>query len=353
MYSFTDHLGNIRLSYAQDPDTQQLKIVEQNHYYPFGLRHTNYSGGKMQVLKEQELKRMAPTPEELLSYKYKYNGKEWQDELGLNTYAYGWREYDPAIGRFNRLDRFSEKYSNYSPYNYGKNNPVRYREMAGDSIWVTSKTNKRGITNFTIHFTGKVYNTSDTDIDVKAYAKDLKDRMTKAFTGKSGSFTYSADVNITGVSSLSDVKKSDHLLAIVDDVEFTDDKGGDAAGIATFGGKIAYVEASSNKTWMAETGIHEWGHNFGLEHNWKDDFTDSKSPTNYMSYSNFRTGSFSVQQLQSIIGSANSGSLNQGSPTQGAPTTTNNWFYNNSTTTQPYDFNVKQGDIIPTIIKGN
>jgi len=75
--------------------------------------------------------------------------------------------------------------------------------------------------------------------------------------------------------------------------------------------------------------------------------------TNYMSYSNFRTGSFSVQQLQSIIGSANSGSLNQGSPTQGAPTTTNNWFYNNSTTTQPYDFNVKQGDIIPTIIKGN
>ncbi len=366
VFNYTDHLGNIRLSYSKDINTNALKVIEENHYYPFGLKHTGYNSDVMlyvlevaPLLKEQpELfaRKLKPKQSvDLPANNYKYNGKELQDELGLNTYSYGWREYDPAIGRFNRLDRFSEKYPNYSPYNYAKNNPVRYREMAGDSIWVTTNTNKRGVTNFTIHFTGKVYNTSDTDVDVKAYAKDLKDRMKKAFTGKSGSFTYSADVNITAVSSLSDVKKSDHLLAIVDDVEgkADSDKGGDAGGIATIGGQIAYVEASSNMTWMAEAGIHEWGHNFGLEHNWKDGFTDSKSSTNYMSYSNFKTGSFSVQQLQSIIGGANSGSLNQGSPTQGAPATTNNWFYNNSTTTQPYDFNVKKGDIIPTIIKGN
>jgi RHS repeat-associated protein len=286
-------------------------------------------------------------------YKYKYNGKELQDELGLNMYTYGFRDYDPAIGRFNRLDRFSEKYPNFSPYNYAKNNPIRYREMVGDSIWVTSNTNKKGITNFTIHFTGKVYNTSDSKIDLKAYAKDLKNRMTKALTGKSGSFTYSADVNITGVSSLSEVKKSDHLLAIVDDVEFVDDTGGDAGGLSNLGEQIAYVEASSNKNWMGETGIHEWGHNFGLKHNWKDEFLDNKASTNYMSYSNFRTGSFSVEQLQSIIGNANSGSLNQGNPTQRASSTTNNWFWNTSTNTQPYDFNVKRGDIIPTIIQSN
>jgi RHS repeat-associated protein len=131
------------LSYAQDPDTQQLKIVEQNHYYPFGLRHTNYSGGKMQVVKEQELKRMAPTPEELLSYKYKYNGKEWQDELGLNMYDYGARNYDAAIGRWMNIDPKAETSRRWNPYTYCYNNPMRFIDPDGmiGQDWVQWKTN--------------------------------------------------------------------------------------------------------------------------------------------------------------------------------------------------------------------
>ncbi|MDX2248700.1 MAG: RHS repeat-associated core domain-containing protein [Bacteroidia bacterium] len=39
-----------------------------------------------------------------------YNGKEWQDELGLVWYDYGARMYDPAASRFTTIDRFSEKY---------------------------------------------------------------------------------------------------------------------------------------------------------------------------------------------------------------------------------------------------
>ncbi|MCZ8298599.1 RHS repeat domain-containing protein, partial [Flavobacterium sp.] len=135
VYNYTDHLGNIRLSYAQDPDTQQLKIVEQNHYYPFGLRHTNYSGGKMQVVKEQEFKRMAPTPEELLSYKYKYNGKEFQDELGLNLYDYGARNYDAALGRWMNIDPLAEKYRRWSPFNYCVNNPMRFIDPDGMGVY--------------------------------------------------------------------------------------------------------------------------------------------------------------------------------------------------------------------------
>ena len=69
-------------------------------------------------------------------YKYKYNGKELQEELGLNTYTYGWREYDPAIGKFNRLDRFSEKYFDLTPYGYAANNPVLYNVIQGDSIGI-------------------------------------------------------------------------------------------------------------------------------------------------------------------------------------------------------------------------
>ena len=67
-------------------------------------------------------------------YKYKYQGQEWQDELGLNTYAYQWRDYDPAIARFNKIDRFAEKYFDQTPYHFTRNNPLYFVDIAGDSL---------------------------------------------------------------------------------------------------------------------------------------------------------------------------------------------------------------------------
>jgi len=64
-------------------------------------------------------------------YKYKYNGKEYQDELGLNFYDYGFRNYDPALGRFLNLDPASENYKSWSPYVYGADNPLRFIDIAG------------------------------------------------------------------------------------------------------------------------------------------------------------------------------------------------------------------------------
>ncbi len=63
-----------------------------------------------------------------------YQGQELEEELGKDTYAYQWRDYDPAIARFNKVDRFAEKYVSHSPYAFVKNNPIRFREIAGDSI---------------------------------------------------------------------------------------------------------------------------------------------------------------------------------------------------------------------------
>src|SRR5699024_3303401 len=44
VYHYTDHLGNIRLSYGRDPETNEVAILKESHYYPFGLQHNGYVG---------------------------------------------------------------------------------------------------------------------------------------------------------------------------------------------------------------------------------------------------------------------------------------------------------------------
>jgi RHS repeat-associated protein len=63
-----------------------------------------------------------------------YNGKELQTELGLDWYDYGARMYDASIGRFHVQDAYSEKYLDFSPYQYAANNPIKYIDINGDSI---------------------------------------------------------------------------------------------------------------------------------------------------------------------------------------------------------------------------
>src|SRR5690606_26476940 len=97
VYNYTDHLGNVRLSYAKDPQTGNLKILDESHYYPFGLKHQEYQASSFTTNPIQGII-IAPVANN--PFKYKYNGKEFQDELNLNLYDYGWRNYMPDLGRW-------------------------------------------------------------------------------------------------------------------------------------------------------------------------------------------------------------------------------------------------------------
>lgn len=63
-------------------------------------------------------------------YLYKYNGKEYQDELNLNVYDYGARMYMPDIGRWGVHDPASEM--TLDPYGYVYNNPIQLVDENGE-----------------------------------------------------------------------------------------------------------------------------------------------------------------------------------------------------------------------------
>jgi RHS repeat-associated protein len=67
------------------------------------------------------------------AYKYKFENREWQDELGLNMYDFGGRMYMPDIVRTPTVDPLAEQTPNWSPYAFCNNNPVRYTDPTGMS----------------------------------------------------------------------------------------------------------------------------------------------------------------------------------------------------------------------------
>ena len=144
VFNYADHLGNVRISYTQNPSTNTLTILDENSYYPFGLKHTVSNA----VVQGQD-------------YKYKYNGKELQDEMGLNMYDYGSRLYDPARAGWSNVDQLAEKYPSIYPYAYVANNPVNLidpdgREIVDPKGRSAMSYDKKGNVHFTKYATNDI-----------------------------------------------------------------------------------------------------------------------------------------------------------------------------------------------------
>jgi RHS repeat-associated protein len=119
-FDYKDHTGNTRASFKADGN--RLVQTAKTDTDPWGV-----------ILRTGQ--------ENSLQNRYEMQGHEREKTFNLNRINFGARTYNPTIGRFDRTDRFSEKYTSLSSYQYAANNPIRYIDINGDSLWIAHKGN--------------------------------------------------------------------------------------------------------------------------------------------------------------------------------------------------------------------
>ncbi|GAB7088929.1 SpvB/TcaC N-terminal domain-containing protein [Marinifilum fragile] len=107
-YQYDNHLGSASLELDESAD-----IISYEEYHPFGT--TSYRSGRTET--ETSLKR------------YKYVGKERDEETGL--YYYGFRYYAAWVCRFVSVDPLQFEYPHYTPFQYAGNKPISYIDLDG------------------------------------------------------------------------------------------------------------------------------------------------------------------------------------------------------------------------------
>ncbi|HUC83311.1 MAG TPA: RHS repeat-associated core domain-containing protein [Flavisolibacter sp.] len=116
VYSLTNHLGNVLVTISDKKlghndgngyvDYYEAVVLSTNDYYPFGMP---------MPLRGYALHGVA-------DYRYGFNGKENDLETGWQDY--GFRIYDPRLGRFLSVDPLADSYPWFTPYQFAGNMPI-------------------------------------------------------------------------------------------------------------------------------------------------------------------------------------------------------------------------------------
>jgi len=118
-YFRKDHLGSNREVWLAPPSGGggAGNTVQRTQYYPSGLPWASNTGDNPGLQNK------------------KYNGKEFVEMHGYDTYDYGARGYYAAISRWTSVDPLAEKYYSISPYVYCAGNPVNRIDPDGKQIF--------------------------------------------------------------------------------------------------------------------------------------------------------------------------------------------------------------------------
>ena len=97
-------------------------VVQENHYYPFGMN--------MKGIEELDIQSLDGNDE----HRFQYNGKEKIMDFGLYWNDHGARNVDLQLGRWWGVDPLAEKYLSISSYVSMANNPLMYIDLDGREI---------------------------------------------------------------------------------------------------------------------------------------------------------------------------------------------------------------------------
>jgi len=124
-YQLSNHLGNVLATITDRNvphytsgtfDYFEADVATAQDYYPFGLLQPG---------------RQYSNPNSNAIYKYGFNGKENDKDIQGNDYDYGFRIYNPQLGRFLSVDPLANAYPWYTPYQFAGNSPLMYVDVDG------------------------------------------------------------------------------------------------------------------------------------------------------------------------------------------------------------------------------
>ncbi|MGS2741654.1 RHS repeat-associated core domain-containing protein [Sinomicrobium sp. M5D2P17] len=299
VYQYKDHLDNVRLSYTNTGtiSAPQLEIIEENNYYPFGLKQKGYNGQTSSLGND-------------VAQRWKFGSKELDESLGLEMYDFGARNYTPDIGRWMNIDPLADTYISLSPYNYVSNNPIYFVDPDGRRIDISTiykkdkegndildKNGNRILVGINISVTGKILNKSSksfTDKQLSSFTSRLSKSIKSSFSSANEKgFTVNVSTDITVASDENPITETDYVFTIVDGGKIPDaDRPGKfrsrfTVGYAPFGELGIYfnagiindtdvpattgIYANTGKTnsggaTLERTGAHELGHSANLPH---------------------------------------------------------------------------------------
>jgi RHS repeat-associated protein len=122
-YELSNHLGNV-LAVVSDrirmrTDSTWTQVLSRTDYYPFGLEMTGRT--------------------ESATYRYGFNGKEkdpsgqWSNQT---HYDYGFRIYNPTIGKFLSVDPLTKEFPWNSTYAFAENDVIRSIDLEGAEKYI-------------------------------------------------------------------------------------------------------------------------------------------------------------------------------------------------------------------------